>query len=131
MSSKQEGMFTSKTSKNALTNLVCPDKSIDEAIDPETWTNIPICLVKAFNADVANQLYLEKFCNAIVSKVGSLEKELHLQRRELEANIEKSCELVRRDIQKEVADMEELLNMQVTQLRIDFEALGQSVGEER
>ena len=76
MSSKND-MLTSKTGKHALADLKSPSRTIDEAIQTDTWSNIPVCLVKAFDSSVENQVYLEKFCNVIVSKLGYVESEMH------------------------------------------------------
>ena len=37
-----------------------PLLAINECIRPETWLNIPGCLVNAFEHDISNQLYLER-----------------------------------------------------------------------
>jgi len=47
--------MSSKTGKNSLNDLKRPSEAIEEAIQTDTWCNIPVCLVRAFNASVENQ----------------------------------------------------------------------------
>ena len=61
--------------------LDAPLLPINECIFPDKWLNIPSCLVRAFEDDIKNQLYLERLAHNLGYKANKLEVKVSDQRR--------------------------------------------------
>lgn len=53
-------------------DIIPPLLPLNEQVIPDTWVNIPSCLVKGFKADIENQIYLEKMLHATNDSIDKL-----------------------------------------------------------
>jgi len=90
---------------------------LTDCILPDRWLNIPACLVSAFQADIENQEYLERFIKSLSHTVTRMDTRLANTRDQLEKQITRECELVKREGQREKLGLETKIKASLTDIR--------------
>ena len=83
-----------------------PILPINETITPDKWLNIPACLMKAFEDDIKNQQYLERFANNLSFRANKLDTKISDQRRQIENVIEERAQDLKRELGKSLTGSE-------------------------
>ena len=86
--------------------LDAPLLPINECIFPDKWLNIPSCLVRAFEDDIKNQLYLERLAHNLGYKANKLEVKVSDQRRQIDKAIEERAGELKREFGRSLVDKE-------------------------
>ena len=109
-------------SKRILSRAVTPPLlPIQEKVVPDKWLNIPICLTRAFQDSVENQIYLEKLAADAIERAERSSHKCDQVKDLLVKEIQRNTKAIKDEINVKISTNEVKIKSSITEVRNSLE----------